>query len=449
MNSKFGGVWIDLSELDTDRIHHIVENGSGVFTIAIPSHLLNGVSSSLALVSGDSNFVTHLAVITAGKRVSDLERKIQVGPLLRFNERIDRGVLLNSIPKRVQQYAIPPEQRFATVPLATWVSLLETAIDLGGLSTDDYMHLFGVTDSRSEENQDALPEPVGLERDAFATAFEVFGGSIARKAYIGSSAPIPDAPFIAGLRHRDIYMIEDTMINHDAISFPGITALQPHIVGAIGLSTPSGTLTVLNANRTKIERTLGVDLVYYNHYYDSFTLVQYKRMTGDNDPVYRPKNDKNLEKELQRMRKFEHNSTSAEATYETYRLLENPFFLKLCKAHTPGDWNGRMLQGMYFPLQLWDLLVEAPTARGPRNGIAIGFDTAKRRFTNSQFTNLLSEGWLGTVGANTQLITDILEEKLTAGRSIIAASHEPSSTAIDYARDGRGRFASFTDETAV
>lgn len=35
---------------------------------------------------------------------------------------------------------------------------------------------------------------------------------------------------------------------------------------------------VMNANRTPVERTLGVDLVYWNEQERAFVLVQYKKM---------------------------------------------------------------------------------------------------------------------------------------------------------------------------
>ena len=149
------------------------------------------------------------------------------------------------------------------------------------------------------------------------------------------------------------------------------------------------------------------------------------------------------------MRRFESGSSKGEPTYETYRLADCPFFLKLCKADSPGDWNGRMLQGMYFPLQLWDLLLKSPSAKGPGGGIAIGFDTAKRRLTNSEFTRLLREGWLGTSIQDTQRINDILVEQLAAARSVVAVVHEPDRFTTDYVRDSIGRFASEEDETAI
>ena len=65
-------------------------------------------------------------------------------------------------------------------------------------------------------------------------------------------------------------------------------------------------LTILNCNRQPLEQTLGVDLIYYSHRFDSFVLVQYKRMSeGTQGAEYRPGNDPSHEKELERMLKTE------------------------------------------------------------------------------------------------------------------------------------------------
>lgn len=58
---------------------------------------------------------------------------------------------------------------------------------------------------------------------------------------------------------------------------------------------------MLNVNASKIENTLGCDLIYYTHRYDAYVLVRYKRLRrGSRDLAYRP--DKHLASELARMR---------------------------------------------------------------------------------------------------------------------------------------------------
>lgn len=447
MSKDFGGIWISLAEFPAQRIDYFLNYGSGVLTLALPKSYLSQGASCLALVSGVSGDIEYLAVATASSTTTDLEIKVQLGPAKKFVTAIGISNLLDSLPPLLRRHLEKPIHRVRSVPPKTWDALIESAISRGSLLLHDIQELKATIDSRSERVRSSLPDVVVFERDAIATAFEIFGGGMTRKAFISSSAPAPDAPFIQRLKHRDLNVIEDSMISHDVLSFPGLVALRPALVGAVQLTTHSGTLTILNANRTKIERTLGVDLVYYNHHFNSFVLVQYKRLLGDKDPVYRPKHDPNLAKEIERMRAFEEGRREPETDYETFRLIESPFFLKLCKARTPGDWNGRMLQGMYFPLSLWDLLLKSPAAVGTNKGVAVSFDRSKRRFSNSEFTHLLSQGWLGTASTETERIEDIIVKQLDAGRSIVAAVHEPGRT-NEFVRDGRGRFAQ-DDETAV
>ncbi len=303
--------------------------------------------------------------------------------------------------------------------------------------------------SRSTKARKALSETISFERDATATALEVFGGSTLRKKIISDTSPDNEAPFIAKLRHRDVNLIEDQQIAHDLISFPGLQALGQHLVGAVQLHTHQGTLTVINSNRTRIEKTLGVDLLYYNHACASFILVQYKRLTGNPNPVFRPNNDPNLERELERMRAFRGTSKSAASNYLSYRLNDNPFFLKLCKAQSSGDWNGRMLPGMYFPLDMWDLLMNTDYVKGPRGGQRVSFESAPRRLSNSEFTALVAKGWIGTNELDTERLNNLLVELLASNHSVVAAVQQPRSQHDDYCRDQFGRFQSADDDFAI
>jgi hypothetical protein len=81
----------------------------------------------------------------------------------------------------------------------------------------------------------------------------------------------------------------------------------------------------MNANRTRVEEALGVDLLYNHHQYASYVLVQYKRMRREsleNDgPVYRP-TDESYKSETARMKSFltEHGEVSAPGALGDYRL---------------------------------------------------------------------------------------------------------------------------------
>ena len=61
-----------------------------------------------------------------------------------------------------------------------------------------------------------------------------------------------------------------------------------HIAGQSVFEKGRRRLEVAYANRNPLERTFGVDLVYYNAYFQSFVFVQYKLMQIENNKtVYR------------------------------------------------------------------------------------------------------------------------------------------------------------------
>lgn len=448
MRRAVGGLWFYLADLDVDRVNRIVTRGSQCFTVAIPSGLLSASRSTIALLSLSHKTIDYIAVVSVVSRSSDLEAKAQIGPVVALESQAECGKVIASMPSKFRQYVAEPTQRVVSITPKTWAALLSATLKVAGMRPDAIKTLEGSARARSVTHREALPSSVRFERDAVALALEAYGGNAARKTYISSSVPVADAPFVNSLRHTGVRMIEDSAIIHDIVSFPGLDALIPCLVGGFQLHTERGVLTVLNANRTRVERTLGVDLVYYNHEFDSFVLVQYKRMTGDASPGYRPRADRNLRKELRRMREFAV-SQDPFTSYDGYRLLRDPFYLKLCSPSAPGDWGGRMLPGMYFPIGLWDLLLASPASDGQRGGKVIGFDNAKRRFTNSQFARLLEQGWIGTVGADTVRVSDLISDQLDLGHSVIAASHEPRRLMGDYARDSQGRFAEDSDESAT
>ncbi len=446
---RAGGLWIALPYSSANRVERILIEGSGAFTKAVPRSMLVEGASVLSLLSIEAGKVNYIALVTAGSGISDIEWKVQIGPAILLEEPLSVDLLIKSIPRRVQRHVYFPDEAIASIPPGTWKNLLESVIRLTKTPQEELSRLTSLMKSRSATVRKSLSETISFERDAVATALEVFGGSTLRKKIISDASPDNEAPFISKLRHREVKFIEDQMIAHDAISFPGLQSLKQHLVGAVELYTHNGTLTVINSNRTSIEKTLGVDLLYYNHTCSSFVLVQYKRLTGKPNPVFRPNQDSNLGKELERMRAFRRESNSYNYDYLSYRLNDNPFYLKLCKAHSPGDWNGRMLQGMYFPLELWDLLIKTEYVKGPRGGQRISFESTPRRLSNSEFTALVAKGWIGTNEVDTERLNNLLVELLSNKHSVVAAVQQPKSRFNDYCRDQFGRFQSPDDEFAI
>ena len=51
---------------------------------------------------------------------------------------------------------------------------------------------------------------------------------------------------------------------------------------------------------------------------------------------------------------------------------------------------------MYIPLSFWDILVHSKDTIGKNNGVGITHSRVKRWINNTQFTNLIGKGWIGT-----------------------------------------------------
>jgi hypothetical protein len=71
---------------------------------------------------------------------------------------------------------------------------------------------------------------------------------------------------------------------------------------------------------------------------------------------------------------------------------------------------------------LYELLVTAPTARGPRGGRRLTLDALRERWlTNGAFVEMVARGFIGSRDAETEAITAQVKAALEAGRSVTLA----------------------------
>jgi hypothetical protein len=229
-----------------------------------------------------------------------------------------------------------------------------------------------------------------------------------------------------------------------------MTIASRDIVSAVTLNEGTERITILNCNRQPLEETLGVDLIYYSHHFEAFTLVQYKRMVDENGTIgYRPKSDPNYKSEIARIHSAELLLKSLpqikEPDVDSYRLTERPFFIKLCETKASIELDSGMVSGMYVPLGLWEALLKSEMAKGSRGAIRITWENCVRRLRNGEFTSLLRYGWIGSAAQQTQKLSEIIEAVLGAGRMLILAVTKPGNASTDYRRDNWGRFASEDD----
>lgn len=176
-------------------------------------------------------------------------------------------------------------------------------------------------------------------------------------------------------------------------------------------------IEILNANATTAEAHLGVDLVYHLASVDGFVMVQYKKLVGDSTRV-----DDRFHQQLARMRRIDALGCTPKKPAD-YRLgSRTSCFVKLAKSLEFDPTADRMMKGMYLPLAFVDLLVDDDSATGARGGTSLGYRNVDRHLTNTQFTQLLGAGWIGTTGVTLQQVRDIAQQTLADGRSLVLAA---------------------------
>ena len=231
------------------------------------------------------------------------------------------------------------------------------------------------------------------------------------------------APFLKGL--SSVSIREDTMIIHDSRVFGDWEFSSGVITGAIELKNKSQRLTLMNVNRLPLEETLGVDLIYYFHKYQSYVMVQYKRKIFENGKfVYKP-NNKSYQSEYDQMNLFNKSLSHTPDVSELsdYRLNHNLFYFKFCAAQQFDPRSSEMIEGEYVPLELWETFIKSPEALGSQGGIKWSGGKSGRHLSNTDFINLAGNGWLGTRVANASIISDIIRESLAAGKSVTLAEN--------------------------
>jgi hypothetical protein len=226
-----------------------------------------------------------------------------------------------------------------------------------------------------------------------------------------------------------MHVNEDAVIAHDAQVFGGWDSLGPSVVGITQFRQSDREVTIINANRTSIEQTLGVDLLYYARDYDAYVFVQYKRLRKGTDVwEFRPSGDRNFAAQLERMRTIAQPGTD-NGDPNDHRLGQNFCFIKLCKPTTrlAAIPSGELSARMYLPLDYFDKLVASGQLSGPRGGVVVRYANVGRWMNNTSFISLVERAWIGTRGLTTAQVTDVIKRALDAKHSmIIAAGRVPS-----------------------
>jgi len=171
------------------------------------------------------------------------------------------------------------------------------------------------------------------------------------------------------------------------------------------------TLLIANVNRKPVEHLLGVDLLYWDQTVDSYTLLQYKRLTkvpkpasNDMPQTWRYTRRGELEQQLAKMERID---LTPAADARDWRFVTSPFWFKFVRgdAFTPDDRD--VLQGLYVPAEYLRIGMENDAFTGPNGGFALYSGNA--RFINREpFVQLVRRHFTGSTRATGAQIAQLL-----------------------------------------
>ncbi len=237
----------------------------------------------------------------------------------------------------------------------------------------------------------------------------------------------PDAPYLAGLIPEPF---EQGLIEHDArhIDFGADVFTEAgwpsagHASGAtfrcdIQVFEHLGNrIEVANVNATPVEARLGADLIYYHEATQSFILVQAKRLPSAAGTRWMYV-DKQLLGQLDRLDEVAALSRTPWAPHE-WRLGTDPCFVKLAYWPLGETIDPGPAPGMYLPVPYVRLLLEDDVTRGPNGGTRLGYGYVDRYLGNTEFTELVKNGLVGTVGTTLDDLRSLGMERAEEGMSV-------------------------------
>lgn len=378
--------------------------------------------------------LTHIGLGRRGVRAGTGLSRLNIDQAEELQEPVSVRKLLNRLPKR---NAAAVRKRFQSGGLLAekgFHAVIEAVRQLSTQASTLLERFSQVRTERIERLSAKARNNLAQQKEAFATALSIAG--ISRKS-IQWWAPSDSTPesFLDGLPSARLR--EDQMVVNDLQNLPGFEVIKTYPYGAAVFESDetSERLTVILANRLPLEEQTGTDLIYFNETYQSFIMVQYKAMertnrkSGISLSLYRLP-DAQLKKEIERMDALlgALKTCAPNTDIGGFRLTENPFFLKLCPRLVFNPDDVSLVPGMYLPLDYWKLLENDPGIKGPKGGLRITYDNAKRYFNNTSFTTVVSKAWVGTTPNQSQVLQDVIRATLETGKAVAIAIKPKKST---------------------
>jgi hypothetical protein len=440
MSERDGLIIFFDEERRSDLIQELSEGGYSSFSDALSVDDWDIKQNSLALLSFSPEMIDYICIASKGNRVATSKSRVNFSEIVKLGQ-IRISKIESRLNENVRRYFISSTQGYGgRVPKQTWQKILEAIAEINPNVATEIARLRSLGKYSGYRLHSSTAEVLMQEREALGISLEIFSGNNKlRDSVLRTWAPAEDSvidindeekegklelpsqtksSFLRGISSR--YFQEESALQHDLFNWNGMTPC--HESGVSVFQSGQRKLEIIYANKNDLEKTLGVDLIYYNDTYKSFTLLQYKLMkqNGSDEFYYRP--DKQLEKELARMTEFSSKQSSGiTPLHEDYRLCTEGFLLKLVPNRGLQPASGELIKGMYLTKTYVDFLLSEHGPKGDRDGRLITFKNSPRYLTNVEFAQMVNRGWIGTAGTTSEAIGALIKEFYESGRALLVA----------------------------
>ena len=372
----------------------------------------------LCLIVSKDNHITHVAKAKRGMRAGTELRRLNITDATRIIPPVSVTSLADSIPDRLQRWALPRLHKGGLLSPKTFVALVDALIQLAPSSCTTLRRFSQERAERigrlSKQSRNAL----AFQKLAVSTAVTMAGLSRDSLQEWDPGQDSKPTSFLDGLptaRFR-----EDAMVVSDLIKLPGYDLIKTLPYPAAVFESYETRLTIVLANRLPLEEQTGTDLIYFNETFRSFVMVQYKAMEQENDEfVFRLPNEQ-LTLELDRMDILRNELMKWPTSVEKdgFRLNNNPFYLKLCPRIVFNPDDTSLIRGMYIPLDYWNILSKDSSIKGPRGGKVISYGNVGRYFDNTEFVKMVAKAWIGTTSNQTDVLENLIRSTIQSGKAV-------------------------------
>lgn len=282
-------------------------------------------------------------------------------------------------------------------------------------------------------------QTLALQRDAIGLALDCAKLGDTRREVFRRAKPVDEAAkedsFIAYL--EDVAPTQEReLVDYDRNAFATLKLPDFSVTGDLSIGEGSRKLHVQTLDKGPLETALGVDLLIYLSDLASLVMIQYKCCENKNSEwTYRADSKfldqmesmRNAEIAFERMRASRANVHLApQVQMHQSRLCAAPFYVKFCKRLPLQRQDGELCDGRLLRRADVATLLQLEQSRGPRSGTIVKYDSIPRHMSNSDFSGLVSGGWIGTSHLTPEDLSTVVGSLLATSSRVVLAETQRS-----------------------